>query len=209
MAKTITQIPPDSTGDKLDMISFQRGADTVLLQGVIPSGLPTYRAVSADIVPANSKYHIYLLNNSGSAQTVYLLSVRYRVINPTAVTGVINRFDIRRATGASPTGGASITTVANNSADPAIAGVTAYGGATGGVTDGSLLESMLISSEEGTAVLTNMMHVVDQSPGLFVPLQPWGRPHALRPTEGFGVKQNGAGTVNTFQWIIDFCIEPD
>jgi hypothetical protein len=209
MAKTITQIPPDSTGDKLDMISFPRGADTVLLQGVIPSGLPTYRAVSADQTPANSKYHIYLLNNSGSAQTVYLLAVRYRVIAPGTVTGVLNRFDIRRATGASPTGGASITPIAHNSADTALANVTAHGGATGGLVDGSILESMLISSEEGTAVPANTMQVVDQMPGLFVPLQPWGRPHALRPAEGFGVKQNGAGTVNSFQWIIDFCVEPD
>jgi hypothetical protein len=209
MAKTITQIPPDSTGDKLDMISFPRGADTVQLQGVIPSGLPTYRAVSGDIVPANNKYHIYLLNNSGSAQTVYLLAVRYRVINPTAVTGVINRFDHRRATGASPAGGASITPVAHNSADPAISGVTAYGGATSGVSDGSLLESQLIVTEEGTAAVTNINPIHEMLPGLFVPLQPWGRPHALRPAEGFGVKQNGAGTVNTIQWIIDFCIEPD
>jgi hypothetical protein len=47
--------------------------------------------------------------------------------------------------------------------------VTAYGGATGGITDGSILESMLISSEEGTAVPTNTMTVVHQLPGLFVP----------------------------------------
>ena len=209
MARSFTQVPPDSTGDKLTMQTFTVASDTFHTQGVYNPGLPTHRAVSADQTPANNKYHIYLLNNSGSGQTVFILSVRYRVINPTAVTGVINRFDFRRATGATPTGGAAITTVAHNSADPALANVTTYGGATAGVTDGSLLESMLISSEEGTAVPTNTMQVVDQLPGLFVPLSPWGRPHALRPAEGFGVKQNGAGTVNTFQWIIDFCVDAD
>ena len=39
MTKTYTQVPPDSTGDKLDMMSFPRGADTVHSQGVYFAGL--------------------------------------------------------------------------------------------------------------------------------------------------------------------------
>lgn len=209
MGRTFTQVPPDSTGDKLTMQSFTVASDTFHTQGVYNPGLPTFRAVTADIVPANNKYHVYVLNNTGSAQSVYLLAVRYRVINPAAVTGVINRFDHRRATGATPTGGAAITAVAHNSADPALANVTLYGGATAGISDGVLLESQLISTEEGTAVPANTMHIVDMMPGLYVPLAPWGRPITLRPGEGWGVKQNGAGTVNALQWIVDFAVEAD
>lgn len=209
MARTFTQVPPDSTGDKLTMQKFTVGADDFHTQGVYNPGLPTFRAVTADIVPANNKYHVYLLNNTGSAQSLYLLSVRYRVIGTAAVTGVLNRFDHRRATGATPTGGASITPIAHNSADPALSGVTAHGGATGGLVDGSILDSQLISSEEGTAVPTNTMQVVDMLPGLYAPLAPWGRPITLRPGEGWGIKQNGAGAVNTMQWIVDFAVEAD
>lgn len=128
--------------------------------------------------------------------------------NVTAVTGVVNRFDIRRATGATPTGGAAITPVAANSADPALTGVTAYGGATGGITDGSIVESIAVSTEEHTATVADIDRLLQQVPMLAPPF-PWGRPMTLRPGEGIGVKQNGAGTVGTLQWIVDFCVESD
>ena len=209
MTKTYTQVPPDSTGDKLDMMSFPRGADTVHSQGVYFPGLPTFRAVTADIVPANSKYHIYLLNNSGSGQTVYILGMWYYGLAVSGVTGVVNRFDVRRATGASPAGGAAITPIAANSADTALANVTAYGGATSGVSDGSIVQSIVLTSEEHTTAVANNALFTFATPVLQPPPSSWGRPMALRPAEGIGVKQNGAGTVNTFQWIIDFCVEPD
>lgn len=209
MTATFTQVPPDSTGDKLRMRSYTAGADVVHSQGVYFDGLPTYRAISADQTPANSKYHIYLLNNSGSAQSVIILGVFYVNLTVAAVTGVVNRFDIRRATGASPTGGASITPVAANSADPALANVTAYGGATGGVTDGSIVNSAVLSSEEHTAAVGNFDRFSHSFPFLVPPPFGWGRPMILRPAEGLGVKQNGAGTVGSFQWIIDFAVEPD
>jgi hypothetical protein len=37
----------------------------------------------------------------------------------------------------------------------------------------------------------------------------YGRPWALRPDEGFAVKQIGAGTVGTVSWILDFSVEAD
>lgn len=208
MTRSFTQVPPDSTGDKLAMQTYAQGADTVSVQGVYIPGLPTYRAVTADITPANSKYHCYLLNNTGSAQSLIILGVQYVSTGVTAVTGVVNRFDIRRATGASPTGGASITPIAANSADAALANVTAYGGATGGLVDGSILQSLVISSEENTAAVGNFDRFTHGFPFLTPPPAP-GRPMILRPGEGFGVKQNGTGTVGTFQWIIDFAIEAD
>lgn len=209
MSRTFTQVPPDSTGDKLTMQAFVAGADTFHTQGVYAPGLPTFRAVSAAITPANSKYHVYLLNQAASGQSIHLLALRYVNLAVSAITGVVNQFDVRRATGTTPTGGAAITPIAANSADPALTGVTAYGGATGGVTDGSVLESMVLSSDEHTAAATNIDRLLPLYPGMLVPPSPWGRPHTLRPGEGLGVKQNGAGTVGSFQWIIDFAVEAD
>ena len=207
MARSFTQVPPDSTGDKLTMQTFVVASDTFHTQGVYMPGLPTYRAVSADITPANSKYHIYVLNNTGSAQSVYILGVRY-YNNVTAVTGVVNRFDIRRSASTTPTGGASITAITHNSADPALANVTLYGGATGGITDGSIVESIAVSSEEHVATTADIDRLLQQTP-MLAPMYPWGRPMVLRPGEGIGVKQNGAGTVGSLQWIVDFAVEAD
>lgn len=125
------------------------------------------------------------------------------------VTGVVNRFDIRRATGTTPAGGAAITPIANNSADPALSGVTAYGGATSGITDGSIVESIAVSSEEHTATVADIDRVLQQIPMLAPHKGGWSRPMILRPGEGLGVKQNGAGTVGSLQWIIDFAVELD
>lgn len=207
MSRTYVQVPPDSTGDKLTMQKFIVGADEFHTQGVYLPGLPTFRAV-ADITPANSKYHVYLLNQAASGQSIYILGVRY-FNNVTAVTGVVNRFDIRRATGVTPTGGAAITPIAANSADPALTGVTAYGGATGGITDGSIVESIAVSTEEHTATVADIDRLLQQTPMLAPSPSGWGRPMTLRPGEGLGVKQNGAGTVGTLQWIVDFCVESD
>lgn len=206
MTKTITQIPPDSTGDKLDMISFPRGADTVLLQGVIHSGLPSFRLYTNDIVPATNKYHIVLHNNSGSAQTIYITGLYVWNTNVTAVTGVVNRFNFLRTTGA-PTL-TSVTPMAYNSADTALANTTNGHTATAGLVDGVTILPLILSSEEHTAVPTNTSMQLDSLNRIATP-NFWQRPIALRPAEGCAVKQIGAGTVGTFSWAIDFCVEPD
>jgi hypothetical protein len=208
MSKSFTAVPPDSTGDRLKMRTYlDGGLGEVSSQGVYFDALPTYRAVSANQTPANSKWHIYLLNNTGSNQAVIILRAFYINLGTAAVTGVVNQFDVRRGTGATPTGGAAITPVAFNTADTGLLGVTAYGGATGGVTDGAVLQSMILSSEEQTASVGNFDRFTSNFPFLDTPLG--GRPFTLRPGEGFGVKQNGTGTVGTFQWVVDFMVDPD
>lgn len=208
MARSFTQVPPDSTGDKLAMQTLVQGSDTVHAQGIFAPGLATFRAVTADITPANSKYHTYLYNQAGTDQSIIILSVAYIPVNVTAVTGVVNRFDIRRATGTTPAGGAAIAPITANSADAALSGVTAYGGATSGIVDGSIVQSTVVSSEEHTAAVGNFDRFTHAFPLLEPPAAP-GRPMVLRPGEGIGVKQNGAGTVGAFQWIIDFAVEAD
>jgi hypothetical protein len=206
MASTFTQVPPDSTGDKLMMRSYTRGSDTVHSQGVYFDGLPTYRLLCANIVPAANKYHIVLRNNSGTSQTLYLLGLYMMNVNVTAVTGVINQFDFRRVTG-TPTL-TSVTPYAYNSADPALSGVTAGHTATAGLTDSTIILPLVQSSEENTAVPTNTNMYLHHT-NLLPAAHSYGRPLALRPDEAVAVKQVGAGTVGALTWIIDFSVEAD
>jgi hypothetical protein len=206
MTRTFTQVPPDSTGDKLAMRSYTAGADVLHSQGVYFDGLPTFRLMTEAIVPATNKYHLVLRNSTGSAQTVYLLGLYCINDNVTAVTGVINQFRALRVTG-TPTLTA-VTPAAYNSADPALANVVAGHTATAGLTDSTNISRFVVSSEEMTAVPTNTgMHL--QHLNLLPPLHSHMRPWALRPDEGFAVKQIGAGTVGALTWILDFSVEPD
>lgn len=206
MTSTFTQVPPDSTGDKLAMRSYTRGADLMHSQGVYYDGLPTFRLMAPAIVPAANKYHIVLHNNTGSAQTVYILGLYAINDSVTGVTGVINQFNFRRTTGA-PTLTA-LTATPFNSDDPALASVTAGHTATAGLVDGAIMIPLALSSEENTAVPTNTGMFL-QHLNLMPAAHSYGRPMALRPAQGCAVKQIGAGTVGTLSWIIDFAVEPD
>lgn len=206
MAKTFTQVPPDSTGDKLAMRSYTQGADTLNSQGVYFDGLPTFRVLAPAIVPAANKYHIVLRNNTGSAQTLWLLGLYAINDGVTAVTGVINQFNFRRVTG-TPTLTA-LTPYAFNSADPALSNVTAGHTATAGLTDSTIILPLVLSSEENTAVPTNTSMFLHHT-NLLPMMHPMGRPLALRPDEAVAIKQIGAGAVGALSWIIDFAVEPD
>jgi hypothetical protein len=206
MTNALVRVPPDSTGAKLQMRAYTRGADTVNSQGVYFDGLPTFRVLAPAIVPAANKYHIVLRNSTGSAQTLYLLGLYAINDNVTGVTGVINQFNFRAVTG-TPTM-TSLTPYAFNSNDPALANVVAGHTATSGLSDSTIILPLVLSSEENTAVPTNtgmFLHHMNLLPAL----HPYGRPLALRPNEGVAVKQIGAGTVGALSWILDFSVEAD
>jgi len=208
MPRSFTQVPPDSTGDKLAMRQQTIGADNILEQGVYWMGLPTYWALSAAITPATNKYHILISNNSGSNQSLLLLGLYY-YNGVTAVTGVVNEYRFQRQTYGTPAGGASITPDPNNSADPASANVSVYGGATSGVgADGTVRRLLNISTEEHTAAVGNIDRLVESTNQLSRPT-PWSRPMILRPGEAAAVKQIGAGAVGSLRWAIEFAIEAD
>jgi hypothetical protein len=211
MTRTFTQVPPDSTGDKLAMRSYVEGADTKHSQGVYFDGLPSFRLMVPAIVPAANKYHAVLFNQAASAQTLWLLGVYCINDNVTGVTGVINQFNFRRITSGSTPTLTAVTPLAFNSADPALANVIAGHTATANIADAAngIIAPFVVSSEEGTAVPTNTAMHLQHMANLLPPLHPYQRPLALRPNEGAAVKQIGAGTVGALSWIIDFAVEPD
>lgn len=207
MTQSFTQVPPDSTGGKLDMRSRVKGANTLLEQGVYFPGVPTFRLLADSIVPATNKYHIVLHNNTGSAQTLWLTGLYALNLNLTAVTGVVGRFDLRRTTGV-PTLTA-LTPAPFNTDDPALAGVTAGHTATAGLTDSTLLLPFITSSEELTASPAGTQFLLERASNLLQRSHPDQKPIALRPGQGIAVKQNNAGAVGALTWILDFCVEPD
>jgi hypothetical protein len=207
MTQAFIQVPPDSTGAKLQMRQYVRGANNVQSQGVYFDGLPSYRLMIPAIVPAANKYHIVLRNNTGSAQTVYLNGLYCVPDGVAAVTGVINQFNARYVTG-TPTL-TSVTPLARNSADPALANCVFGHTATAGLTDGGIITPFLVSSEEGAAVPTNTSLQLPFMANLLGQANGFDRPWALRPNEGFAVKQIGAGAVGTLSWILDFSVEAD
>jgi len=208
MPRGYTQVPPDSTGDKLAMRRQTVGADDLHEQGTFWMGLPTYEALSAAITPAANKYHLIIGNNSGSAQSLILLGLWY-YNGVTGVTGVVNEYRFQRQTYGTPAGGAAITADANNSADPALSAVSLYGGATSGVgADGTIRRILNISTEEHTAAVGNIDRLLEATNQL-PRIDPWSRPMILRPGEAASVKQIGSGAVGTLRWRALFAIEAD
>lgn len=206
MTRTFTAVPPDSTGDKLAMRSYTVGADLMHSQGVYFDGLPTFRLFTDSIVPAANKYHIYLGNNAGSAQTLFLVGAYALNLQTAAITGVINRFNMRRVTG-TPTLTA-VTPYAFNSADGALAGVTAGHTATAGLSDSTIVQPFVLSSEENTASPLNTTPFLHHT-NLLPAINAYSRPMALRPGEAMAIKQVDAGAVGALSWIFDFAVEPD
>ena len=206
MARSFTQVPPDSTGDKLAMRSYVDGADTKHSQGVHFDGVPTYGLIIDASAIATNKYHLYLRNDAASGQTVYLTSLYLINLSVTAVTGVAIRLDLRRVTG-TPTMTAA-TPFAFNSADPALAGVTAGHTVTAGLTDSQILRPIVVSTDEQTAGATNIQQLVDSVNRLPV-ANDQERCYALRPGEAVAIKQPTTATVGSFAFLLHFSVEPD
>lgn len=206
MARSFTQVPPDSNGDKLAMRSYTAGADVLHSQGVHFDGLPTYGALFEGTALAANAYHAYLRNDTGSAQTLWLLALYLINVQTAAITGGIARFDLRRVTG-TPTQTA-VTPWAFNTADPALAGVTAGRAVTAGLTDGQILRPIMMSTEEQTASAANVQQLVDAVNHLSL-AHPHMRPKALRPGEAIALKQVTAVTAGGLAVLAHFALEPD
>lgn len=206
MSRTFTQVPPDSTGDKLAMRSYTVGADVVHSQGVHYDGLPSYGLLCEGTTLAANAYHLYLRNDTGSAQTVWLTALYAINTQTVTVTGGAARFDVRRVTG-TPTL-TSVTPFAFNTADPALASVTAGRTVTAGLTDGQVLRPVMLSSDEQTAAATNIQQLAD-TVNYFATTNPAQRPKAIRPGEAVAIKQVTAVTAGAIAWLVHFAVEPD
>lgn len=198
--RTFTQVPPDSTGDKLAMRNRTKGADTILEQSVYLSEEETYSAVADAVAFAANKHHITLFNATGSGVTVRVHQIRPINLSLAAISGVGIRFDVRRATAASA--GTTVTPEkfdTNNSNLPA--GVTVR--TNGTVTNGNLLYPFAMNNDE--IPLTGINTNAQIKNIFFNELK--NQPFVLRENEGITVQQITSSTVGSFAWLIIFSVE--
>lgn len=203
-ANSITQIPPDSTGDKLQMMQRKEGADDVLLQGVHLDNAqnPHYLAFADSTAVgafAQNKQHISLFNAAASGKIVTIHDIRYVNLALTAVTGVGVRFDIKRITTHSV--GTAVTPEKLDTLNPNLpAGVTVRAACT--VTEGNILWAVAVNNDE--IPLTGINHNFLGCSIVPSVIDPRAGKITLREGEGITVKQITNSVVGTFAWIIQF-----
>ena len=203
MAESYSQIPPNSTGNKMRTRSRLIGADTVHEQAVFTAAMPTYYALADAVALAANKHHIAIFNQAGSNQVISIKKIFQINLSLSAVTGVALRFDVKKATAVSA--GTAITAQSVDSTNPALTNVTIN--TNGTVTEGALLYPYITQSDEVTAANTAVANYLTQYNNLALE-SPEIQEHRLRPGEGMTIKQITSSTVGSFAWLVAFTVEP-
>lgn len=202
MANSFTQVPPNSTGNKMRTRTRAIGPDTVHEQAVWTAAMPTYYALADAVTFAANKQHISLFNNAGSNQVVSIKKIFHINLSLAAVTGVAVRFDVRRTSAQSA--GTAITAQSVDSTDPALANVLVATGAT--VTEGALMYPVVTQNDEVIAANTAIANYLMQFGNLALE-SPEMKEMRLNPGEGVTIKQITSTTVGSFAWLVAFTVE--
>lgn len=203
MAESFTQVPPNSTGNKMRTRSRVIGADTVHEQAIFTAAMPTYYVLADAVAFAANKQHVSLFNQAGSNQVVAIRKMFHINLSLGAVTGVALRFDVKRTTAQSV--GTAITAQSADSSNPALSNILIATGAT--VTEGAILYPIITQSDEVTAANTAVANYLMQYGNLAIEGQEL-QEYRLRPGEGLTVKQITSSTVGSFAWLLALTVEP-
>lgn len=205
MAETFTQVPPDSTGNKIRTRTRVVGANTVHEQAVYQTALPTYYALADAVAFAANKHLISLMNAAGSGKVVAIKKLFLINLQTSTVTGVAIRTDFKRITAHSA--GTLITTQAADSSNPALpAEITARTNAT--VTEGAILFPIGYANDEIGATQAFPSSILLQ--GLnFIPEGIETQEVRIRPGEGVTLKQITSSTVGSFAYLIVFTVDDE
>lgn len=204
MAEGYTQVPPNSTGNKLRTRTRTIGADDVHEQAVFTAAMPTYYALADAVALAANKHHLSVFNASGSGVLVSVKKLFQINLSLSAVTGVALRFDIKRTTAQSA--GTAITPVSMDTTNPALpAQVTVNTGGT--ITESSLLYPFTTQNDELTASNAAVANYLTQYGNLMLESTEM-QELRLREGQGLTVKQITSTTVGSFAWLMAFTVEP-
>ncbi len=203
MPESFTQVPPNSTGNKMRTRSRVIGADTVHEQGIFTAALPTYWVLADAVALAQNKHHLSIVNEAGSGKVISLRKLFQINLAITSVTGVALRFDFKAATSHSV--GTLLVPQSCDSSNPALpAQITCRTGAT--VTEGSLLWPFTTQSDEVNAANTAIANYLSQ--GLnWLPEGGEMQERRLREGEGVTMKQITSSTVGSFAWLLCFTMD--
>lgn len=204
MAESYTQVPPNSTGNKMRTRTRVLGADTVHEQAVFNGALPTYYALADNVAFAANKHMISIHNATGSGKMIVLKKMFLINLSLSAVTGVALRQDVKRFSVAH-TGGTAITPVSCDSVNPALpAGVTVKTGAT--VTDVTLLFPIVFTNDETGA--TQAFPTTALQAGInWLPEGQEVQEIRLREGEGVTIKNITSTTVGSYAYMLVFTLD--
>jgi len=191
-----------NTGDRLKVDANFSAPPTVAERE-----FPTFTVYVTNIAPGNNKSMLSLLNASGSTVVIRLREIRIINVQTTAVTGVMNTFDLLRMTGHSA--GTSITPAAHDSTDSLNVAVTARtGGTISGEVAGPLRRWKYSSDEHGVGSqdVESMDTAMQYASPLYQPISKT-KPITLNANQGIHIKQTVNTTVGTFDLMFVFTQE--
>lgn len=200
MPESFTQVPPNSTGNKMRTRSRVIGSNTVHEQAIFQGALPTYYALADAVGFAANKHMISLYNASGSGKLVVLKKLCLVNLQLATVTGVAVRQNFSRFS-AVHSAGTLITPTSNDSLNPAIpAGITVRTGAT--LTAGSLLFPLTFANDEVGAT--------QAFPSVLLQWLPEGnevQEVRLREGEGVTVQNITSTVIGSFAYMFVFTLD--
>ena len=200
MPESFTQVPPNSTGNKMRTRSRVIGSDTVHEQAIFQGALPTYYALADAVGFAANKHMISLYNASGSGKLVVLKKLCLVNLQLTTVTGVAVRQNFSRFS-AVHSAGTLITPTSNDSLNPAIpAGITVRTGAT--LTAGSLLFPLTFANDEVGAT-----QAFPSVPLQWLPEGNEVQEVRLREGEGVTVQNITSTVIGSFAYMFVFTLD--
>ena len=200
MPESFTQVPPNSTGNKMRTRSRVIGSNTVHEQAIFQDALPTYYALADAVGFAANKHMISLYNASGSGKLVVLKKLCLVNLQLTTVTGVAVRQNFSRFS-AVHSAGTLITPTSNDSLNPAIpAGITVRTGAT--LTAGSLLFPLTFANDEVSAT-----QAFPSVPLQWLPEGNEVQEVRLREGEGVTVQNITSTVIGSFAYMFVFTLD--
>lgn len=204
MSDAYTQVPPNSTGNKMRTRTRLIGADTVHEQAVFNGSQPTFYAFADAVAFAANKHMISVYNAAGTGKMIVLKKLFLVDLAIASVTGVALRQDVKRFS-ALHSGGTAVTPVPCDSSSPALpAGVTVKTGAT--VTDLALLFPLTFTNDEVGA--THGFPGSLQLAGInWFPEGVEVQEIRLREGEGLTVKNITSTTVGSFGYLLVFTVD--
>jgi hypothetical protein len=203
MAESFTQVPPNSTGNKMRTRMRTIGADDVHEQAIFTAALPTYYALADAVALAANKHHIAIFNGAGSGKVIQIKKLFQINLSLSAVTGVALRFDVKKTTAHSA--GTAITAQTMDSNNPSIPAQVLIG-TNNTITEGALLYPYITQSDEVTAANTAVSNYLTQYGNLILESTEMQEVR-LREGQGLTVKQITSSTVGSFAWLMAFTMD--
>lgn len=201
-------------GDLNNSTGVEGGTDGTVIGNVADSlktteaELATFTAHASDIVIAQNKSMMSIVNTTSSTVTVRLRQVWVVNTRTTATTGVVADFRLLRCV--THSSGTLVTTGLHDTTDAQDASVTVRTGATVGTEDTAILKRIVWSSDEwGAGTLdTEALQVALQQtvPGYWQ--APKTKPITLRANEGITLKQVTNSANGFFDVTMVFTQEP-